>query len=106
VCVVISTKIDGKGVHFHLPEFQKYFVPRARDVMFIKASSIQHATRTKGPRSQIALCIYMQASFFPMWYIVQEDLRLVKIGIKLSAPKMKLLNHCINNNVMYKIHRK
>jgi hypothetical protein len=51
--------VDGKGVRFHLPELQKYFVPRAGDVMLIKASSIQHATRTKGPRGQFALCVYM-----------------------------------------------
>lgn len=29
-------------------------MPRTRDVMLIKASSVQHATRTKGSRGQFA----------------------------------------------------
>jgi hypothetical protein len=98
--------VDGKGVRFHLPELQKYFVPRAGDVMLIKASSIQHATHTKGPRGQFALCVYMQASFFPMWRTVQADMRSVQNGVKLSEPKMKLLNHWINNNTMYEKYSK
>jgi hypothetical protein len=98
--------VDGKRVRFHLPELQKYFVPRAGDVMLIKASSIQLATRTKGPRGQFTMCVYMQASFFPMWRIVQEDMRSVQNGVKLSEPKMKLLNHWINNNTMYEKYSK
>lgn len=79
-----GTVVDGKGVHFHLPELQKYIIPKVGDVMLVKASSVQHATRTKGPRDQFALCVYMQASFFPMWRAVQEDMQSVQSGKKVS----------------------
>jgi hypothetical protein len=101
-----GTVVDGKGVHFHLPELQKYFIPKAGDVMLLKASSVQHATRTNGPRGQFALCVYMQASFFPMWRTVQEDMRLVQSGKKVSEPKMKLLTHWITNNAAYEKYSK
>jgi hypothetical protein len=41
-----------------------------------------------------------------MWRIVQEDMKSVQNGIKLSEPKMKLLNHWINNNTMYEKYSK
>ena len=59
IYVIIGIMIDGKEVHFHLPELQKYFVPYVGDVMLIKANYIQHATHTKGPSGQFALCVYM-----------------------------------------------
>jgi hypothetical protein len=47
VLYVTSADVNGKGVHFHIPELQIYFESKIGDVMLIKASIIQHATRTR-----------------------------------------------------------
>jgi hypothetical protein len=52
--------------------------------MLIKASLIQHATRNRGSVGQLGIGVYMQASFFPMWRLVPDDMRILKNGVKLS----------------------
>jgi hypothetical protein len=67
VLCVIGTDVNGKGVRFHIPELQMYFESKIGDIMLIKASIIQHSTRSRGSVGQLGICAYMQASFFPMW---------------------------------------
>jgi hypothetical protein len=33
---------------------------------------------------QLGIYVYMQASFFPMWRSVQDDMKMLKNGVKLS----------------------
>jgi hypothetical protein len=63
VLCVTGADINEKGVRFHIPELQMYFEPKIGDVMLLKASIIQHATRTRGScRSTGYMCLH--ASFF------------------------------------------
>jgi hypothetical protein len=80
-------------VRFHLPELQTYFELKIGDVMLIKASLIQYATTSRGSVGQLGMCVYMQASFFPMWRLVHDDFRMVKNGAKLSEQKMKTIKY-------------
>ena len=97
----VGTSTQDQGVRFYLPELKKFFEPAIGDVMLIKASMIQHSTRTRGSVGQFGLCVYMQASFFPMWRVVQEDLRDMHNGKKLSEAKLKKVNHWLTNNAKY-----
>jgi hypothetical protein len=101
VLCVIDTDVNGKGVRFHIPELQMYFEPKIGDVMLIKASIIQHSTRSRGSVGQLGMCAYMQASFFPMWRSVQDDIRILQNGGKLNEQKMKIVKHWIENNALY-----
>jgi hypothetical protein len=98
---VTGADVNKKGVRFHIPELQMYFEPKIGDVMLIKASIIQHATRTRGSVGQLGICAYMQASFFPMWRSVQDDIRILQNGGKLNEQKMKIVKHWIENNALY-----
>jgi hypothetical protein len=99
--IFVGTSTEDQGVRFYLPELKKFFEPAIGDVMLIKASLIQHSTRTCGSVGQFGLCVYMQASFFPMWRVVQEDLRDMHNGKKLSEAKLKTVNHWLTNNAEY-----
>jgi hypothetical protein len=101
VLCYVGTTTKGQGVRFYLPELKKFFEPEIGDVMLIKASLIQHSTRTSGSVGQFGICMYMQASFFPMWRVVQEDLRDMHNGKKLSEDKLKKVNHWLTNNAEY-----
>ena len=68
----------------HFPEFKTHFEPKIGDMMLIKASLIQHTTRIRDSMSQLGMYVYMQASFFLIWRIVQEDLKMAKNGIRLN----------------------
>jgi ABC-type lipoprotein release transport system permease subunit len=98
-CVGIITK--GQSVCFYLPELKKFFELEIGDVMLIKASLIQHSIRTYGSIGQFGMCLYMQASFFPMWRAVQEDLRHMHNDKKLSEDKLKKINHWLTNHAEY-----
>jgi hypothetical protein len=84
VLCIIDTEVNGKGVRFHLLELLMYFKPKIGNVMFIKTSLIQHTTRNRGFVNQLGMCVYMQASFFLMWRLVQDDMRMLKNDMKLS----------------------
>jgi hypothetical protein len=71
------------------------------NVMLIKASLIQHATRSRGSVGQLGICVYMQVFFFPMWRSVQDDIRMLQNGVKLSEQKMNIVKHWIENNALY-----
>jgi hypothetical protein len=101
VLCYVGTTTKGQGVRFYLPELKKFFEPEIGDVMLIKASLIQHSTRTSGSIGQFSICMYMQASFFPMWRVVQKDLRHMHNGKKLSEDKLKKVNHWLTNNTEY-----
>jgi hypothetical protein len=53
------------------------------------------------PVGQLGICAYMQASFFPMWQSVQNDIRILQNGRKLNEQKMKIVKHWIGNNALY-----
>jgi hypothetical protein len=67
---IIDTEVNDKGVRFHLPELKTYFEPKIGDVMLIKASLIQHATRIRDSMDQLGMYVYMQASFFLILRVV------------------------------------
>jgi hypothetical protein len=101
VLCVTGADVNEKGVRFHIPELQMYFELKIGDVMLIKASIIQHATRTRGSVGQLGICAYMQAFFFPMWWSIQDDIRILQNGGKLNEQKMKIVKHWIENNALY-----
>jgi hypothetical protein len=101
ILCVTGTDVNGKGVRFHIPELQMYFEPKIGDVMLIKTSIIQHSTRSRGSVGQLGMCAYMQASFFPMWQSIQDDIKILQNGGKLNEQKMKIVKHWIENNALY-----
>jgi hypothetical protein len=53
------TKVNDKGVCFHFPELKTYFKPKISNVMLIKASLIQHATKIRVGH----VCLYVSIIF-------------------------------------------
>jgi hypothetical protein len=62
----VGITTNGHGVRFYFIKLKKYFEPNICDIMLIKNSLIQHFTRTHESIGQFGMCMYMQASFFPM----------------------------------------
>jgi len=62
---------------------------------------INHCTQIIGKIGQYGLNVYMQASMFPMWKILQEDIKAKEKGDVLSDTKNKFVDHWILNNTIY-----
>jgi hypothetical protein len=69
--------------------------------MLIKASEIQHCTRTIGKPGQYGIAIFLHSNLLEWWKPIMNDIEKMQRGVRLGEKETKRATMWLDNNNTY-----